>query len=444
MRGMRNVLVLALGLGVISAPGVATSASAPAELRRDKPPSQTPPQSQPAQPAPQATFRTTTSLVEVDVVIHDKKGDFVGGLKAEDLQLLEDGKPQKIEQFYMVAHERGGQLIPVTGDQPVAPEDRARRIFVVMFDEGHLAHESLMRTKQGVIQFIKENIGPGDFGGIFENGRMHNGRLTTSAAELLAGVNKVNVGFENRQSLLATFREFPRIPSEIDAMRIAEGSIEVARRIGQRVCQDDPQSCLLNGGLNQVENLIQQKSRLYVRQARMLSYTTLQNLRYVVSRLSRIPGRKTLVFLSEGFFVEEARNDLLAIGADAARGGTTIYSIDGRGLIGSPSATSDVLTEAAGRSTAFDSGEAAPYLLTSATGGIRIQNIDDVGRAFNMVVRDTSTYYVIGYRPDNAVMDGKFRKIEVKANVSGVNIRSRKGYAAVALPPMQAIREGWK
>src|SRR5687767_6955668 len=134
MRGMRNVLVLACGLGVLTTSGVATK------------PLPTP-QSTP-QPSPQATFRTTTSLVEVDVVIHDKKGDFVGGLKAEDLQLLEDGKPQKIEQFYMVAHERGGQLIPVTGDQPVAPEDRARRIFVVMFDEGHLNHEAIMRTKQ--------------------------------------------------------------------------------------------------------------------------------------------------------------------------------------------------------------------------------------------------------------------------------------------------------
>jgi VWFA-related protein len=437
MRGMRNVLVIALGLGVLTAPDVLTHTSspfAPAGAREDQ---------QSSQSQPQATFRTTTSLVEVDVVIHDKKGDFVSGLKAEDLQLLEDGKPQKIEQFYLVSHERGGQLIPVTGDREVAPEDRARRIFVVMFDEGHLAHESLMRTKQGAIQFIKENIGPGDFGGIFENGRMYNGRLTTSSAELLAGLNRVNVGFENRQSLLATFREFPRIPSEIDAVRIAEGSIEVARRIGVKVCQDDPQSCALNGGLNQVENLIQQKSRLYVRQARMLTYSTLQNLRYVVSRLSRIPGRKTLVLLTEGFFVEESRDDLLAIGAEAARGGTTIYSIDGRGLIGAPSATSDVLSEAAGRSTAFDSGEVAPFLLTNATGGMRLANIDDVGRAFNMVVRDTSTYYVIGYRPENSVMDGKFRKIEVKTSVSGVNIRSRKGYAAVALPPMQTVRAGW-
>lgn len=427
MRGIRAALICVLGLWALNGLGVATEPAPPVQT-----------------PAPQATFRTTTSLVEVDVVIHDKKGDFVGGLKAEDLQLLEDGKPQKIEQFYMVSHERGGQLFPVTGDQEVTPEDRARRIFVVMFDEGHLAHESLMRTKQGVITFLKENIGPGDFGGIFQNGRMHKGRLTTSVAELLQGVNSVSVGFENRQSILATFREFPRIPSEIDAMRISEGSLEVARRIGEKVCQDDPQSCALNGGLNQVENLIQQKSRLYVRQARILTYATLQNLRYVISRLSRIPGRKTLVFLSEGFFVEESRDDLLAIGADAARGGTTIYSIDGRGLIGAPSATSDVLRTGAGRSTAFDSGEAAPLLLTSATGGFRIQNVDDIGRAFNMVVRDTSTYYVIGYRPENSVMDGKFRKIEVKAKVSGVNVRSRKGYAAIALPPMQAVREGWK
>lgn len=432
MRGIRAVLILVLGFWVVTAPGVATE------------PSQAPPPAQTSQQAPQATFRASTSMVEVDVVIHDKKGDFVGGLKAEDLLLLEDGKPQRIEQFYMVSHERGGQLLPVTGDQEVAPEDRARRIFVVMFDEGHLAHESLMRTKQGVITFLKENIGPGDFGGIFLNGAMYNGRLTTSVAELLAGVNHVNVGFENRQSLLATFREFPRIPGEIEAMRIAEGSLEVATRLGIKVCQDDPQSCQLNGGREQVENLIQQKSRLYVRQARMLTYATLQNLRYVISRLSRIPGRKTLVFLSEGFFVEESRDDLLAIGAEAARGGTTIYSIDGRGLIGAPSATSDVLRVEPGRSTAFDSGEAAPVLLTTATGGIRIQNVDDIGRAFNMVVRDTSTYYVIGYRPENSVMDGKFRKIEVKTSISGVNIRSRKGYAAVKLPPLQAVREGWK
>jgi VWFA-related protein len=426
MRSHRSVVVVVLGLVALWGHGVATQSS------------------QTAQAPPQLTFRTTTAIVEVDVVIHDKKGDFVAGLTADDLQLFEDGKPQQIDQFYLVSHDRGGQVFPVTGDLPVAPEDRARRVFVVMFDEGHLAPDSLMRAKAGVATFIEENIGPGDFGGIFHTGRMHNGRLTTSKAELQTGLNGATVGFEHRQAILAPFREFPRIPGEIEAMRIAEGSVEVVRRIGERVCQEDPPNCQLNGGLNQVENLIQQKARLYVRQARILTYNTLQNLRYVVSRLSRIPGRKTLVLLSEGFFIEDARDDLVAIGADAARGGTTIYSIDARGLIGSPSATSDVLRTDAGRSTAFDSGEGAPVLLTSTTGGLRIQNVDDVGRAFNMVVRDTSTYYVLGYRPLNSAMDGTYRKIEVKTKVKGVSVRSRKGYAAVALPPLQAVREGWK
>jgi hypothetical protein len=54
-------------------------------------------------------------------------------------------------------------------------------------------------------------------------------------------------------------------------------------------------------------------------------------------------------------------------------------------------------------------------------------------------VRDTSTYYVIGYQPDNPTLDGKVRKIEVKADMPGVKVRARKGYAAVALPPQQAI-----
>ena len=43
-----------------------------------------------------------------------------------------------------------------------------------------------------------------------------------------------------------------------------------------------------------------------------------------------------------------------------------------------------------------------------------VRNIDDMSRAFGMIVRDTSTYYVIGYQPANPTMDGKYRRIEVK------------------------------
>ena len=133
----------------------------------------------------------------------------------------------------------------------------------------------------------------------------------------------------------------------------------------------------------------------------------MQNLQTVARGLSRIPGRKTVVFLSEGFYVEDSRGVIEAIAAQAARGGTTIYSIDGRGLIGAPSATSDVVTNDRGRSTAFDTGDDGPYILTAGTGGFMVRNLDDMSRAFGLIVRDTSTYYVIGYQPANPTMDGK-------------------------------------
>jgi hypothetical protein len=73
------------------------------------------------------------------------------------------------------------------------------------------------------------------------------------------------------------------------------------------------------------------------------------------------------------------------------------------------------------------------------TGGISVRNIDDISRGFGLVVRDTSTYYVIGYQPENATMDGKVRKIEIKTKSPGLKVRARKSYAAVKLPPQEAI-----
>ena len=71
------------------------------------------------------------------------------------------------------------------------------------------------------------------------------------------------------------------------------------------------------------------------------------------------------------------------------------------------------------RATNFDTGDDGPNILTAGTGGFMVRNIDDISRAFGIIVRDTSTYYVIGYQPDNPTMDGKFRKIEVKSKIPG-------------------------
>jgi len=170
-----------------------------------------------------------------------------------------------------------------------------------------------------------------------------------------------------------------------------------------------------------------------------MTQRTIQSLESVAKGLAKIPGRKTVVFMSEGFFVEDSRSALEVVSAQAARSGITIYSVDGRGLINGMSVNPDAATRDRSRSAAFDTGEDGPNILTQGTGGFMVRNLDDMSRAFGLIVRDTSTYYVIGYQPDNATMDGKVRKIEVRTSVPGVKVRARKSYAAVALPPQEAI-----
>ena len=388
---------------------------------------------------PQPTFKSTTELVEVDAVVLDKNGNFVPGLKATDITLYENGKPQRIQQFFMVTHDLGLREGSVASELADQAQFGAHRVFVMLFDEAHLANDSLMRVKTGAEQFVHQMFGEGDAGGVFLNGGMYKGRLTIDKGELLSGIRAVQPAFENRQAILAPFREWPRVNSEVEAGRIADGAREVVAELGVKACKEDPQACVSEGGLGNVENLIQQKARLYVRQARMLTSRTLQSLEVVARGLAKIPGRKTVVFMTEGFFVEDSRGDLQTISAQLARSGITLYSIDGRGMVNAMAPNQDVVRMEAGRSTRFDTGDDGPTILTEGTGGFMVRNIDDITRAFGLIVRDTSTYYIIGYQPDNATMDGKVRKIEVKTSLPGTKVRARKSYAAVKLPPQEAI-----
>jgi len=392
----------------------------------------------PAQQQP--TFRSATALVEVDAVVHDGDGNFVRGLQAADFALFEDGKPQKIEQFYMVTHDPVRRLSQVAADEAGRPAEQAHRVFVIVFDEGHLAAESLMRVQKGAEQFIMTHIGPADAAGVFVNGELFQGRLTTDKGALLAGVRRASTAVENRQTLLAAFREWPRIPSEHDALRVSEGSRELAERLAAEACRTEPTLCEIEGFQEGVQRKIEQKARYYVRSARVLADRTLSTVSAISESLSKFAGRKTLVLLTEGFFVEDIRGTVERVAARAARAGVTVYSIDGRGLV-TATGVPDAVSTGAARSTAFDTGEDGPNILTSGTGGLMVRNIDDMSRAFGTIARDTSTYYVIGYSPTNTKVDGKFRRIEVRPLKDGLDVRARKGYLATKLPPQETI---WK
>ena len=75
-------------------------------------------------------------------------------------------------------------------------------------------------------------------------------------------------------------------------------------------------------------------------------------------------------------------------------------------------------------------GQDSLRVLSDETGGFAVVNTNDIAGAFERLVEENSSYYVLGYYPSNDRRDGRFRKIEVRVNKPGLTVRARRGYVA--------------
>jgi VWFA-related protein len=390
-----------------------------------------------ALPQGQPMFRSTAAVIEVDVIVRGANG-FVHGLTADDFEVREDGKPHAIQQFYLVSSGGGSSVDPAAARQ-------ASRMFLLVFDLDHLGVEALTRLKIAAESFITSELGPTDVAGIVANGRVIGGRLTNVKPELLRAISTLKPVPDARAVRMQKLREFPRIESEFEASRIEQGDARMLREAAERVCAQNQQLCLSEGGHAIITEKLELKARQYVDEARGAAGGIMRALTTLISGLGRMPGRKTLVLITEGFFVEESIPALQQLAARAARNGVAIYGLDGRGLAGSGTRQMvDAITEGSSLSTAFDTASRGPELLAGSTGGFVVRNASHFAGALGDIARDTSTYYVIGYAPERTTLDGKFRKVEVRAKgkAQGLEVRARKGYLATPLPPAATARGG--
>jgi VWFA-related protein len=400
-------------------------------------------QQQPPGPGSQtSTFKSSTSLVEVDVIVKDKDGRFVSGLSADDFEVLEDGSPQQIQHFYLVTESPAlkGDL-PAAAVLPRSPDQTSRRIFLVIFDAEHLSAPLVPRLKHEVAEFIHSQMQVADLAGVYVNGALWRGRLTNDRQELLDGVRALTPSLETPAKRLAALTTYPRIASEFDALRIERGDRRRVEEMAQENCTSEPMSCLQEGGREYVEERIETKAKTYVQEARRAAASTVQMFAHATRNLARLEGRKTILLVSEGFFVDDLRAELPQIAGQAARAGITIYTLNARGTLGvGGRIVPDASVERGMLSTFGDTSQEGLDLLAAETGGLAFRNTDNYRAALASIASDTSTYYVLAYSPTNPVLDGKFRRIELRPKWSGVQVRARRGYVASPLPPRRAVR----
>ena len=407
-RFLSSVILAASFAGVLTAAAQQAPPGAPADPQATQPP---------------LTFRVEANFVEVDAFVSDATGKPITDLRATDFQVLEDAKPQMVSAFSYVNIPIARAERPLFSPTAIEPDVETNvgmdgRVYLFVLDDLHVDLTRGPRVKEALHRFFERNFGANDLAAVvFTGGRSADGQeFTNNPRLLLAAVDKF-MGRKMRSPTLERLDEYNR--------QQTTGT----RNAGDPV--NDP------AGFERAYN------------ARGM----LQSLQKLSDFMSGLHGRrKAMVLVSEGIDYDiynlfdnnssastiiDATRDAIAA---ATRGNVSIYAIDPRGLA-VPGAelieASGVVTGepnlGLGLQSAMDElrlSQDSLRELADETGGFASVNRNNVDEAFDRLVADNSSYYVLGYYPVNDRRDGRFRKIEVRVTRPGITVRARRGYVA--------------
>jgi VWFA-related protein len=413
--------------------------SARAQERQPTPPSPLPSPSPAAEDRP--SFPAQVEQVNVDVVVTDKKKTSIAGLTKDDFTILEDGAPQTIVSFEAV------QLPPQPEASPAprppvstntAPELKTGRTFVIVFDDIHLTPQQAHRAKQAVAAFLSNGVREGDRVTLVATGgsAWWSTRMQAGRDELITMLKRLDG------------RHIPEIAqdrvSDYEAMRIhvyhdAQVEERVARRfetygINQRQ----------GGGSSASDNPAGAEGDPYVRgrasevyfQAVARNRITLEVIERVLNSLQEVRGRKSMILVSEGFIYDPNMDEFKKVLQASRRANMAIYFVDTRGLGGSPIYQTaefgppiDTRDIGAMFTEDLEASEGSESI-ASDSGGFTVKNTNDLSKGIQRIADESRNYYLLGYNPSNTARDGRFRKITVKLEKKGLEVRARKGYYA--------------
>ena len=387
-------------------------------------------QSLPRKPEDVDVVRITTNLVQVDAVVTDKNGKVVADLKPEEIKILEDGRQQKITHFSYYVTEtpatpaRTEKAAVVDKYAPPAPPTRLkpeeiRRTIAIVVDDLGLSFESTHFVRRALTKFVDEQMQPGDLVAIIRTGGGMGAlqQFTSDKRQLYAAIERVKWNSSGRGGIGAFAPLEPPTPGE-----------------------RGPEMDAKNEELNQFRQ-------------DMFSVGTLGAVSYVVKGLRELPGRKSILLISDGFRIynlDDPTRNYLALEKlrrlidEAGRASVVIYTMNATGLQTLGLTAADNPGEgnveemlSARRNAAFETQEGLSYLARE-TGGIAIKNNNDLSNGIRRVLEDQRSYYLIGYRPDNSTFDPKtgrrtFHKLSLKITRPGkFNVRMRNGFYGVS------------
>lgn len=384
-------------------------------------------------------LKTTTRLVVVDVVATNSKGEPVSDLGIHDFQLLENGKPEEIRVFDFqqpgqpqpqAEHAAATATLPANMFTNAPAYKHSSALNIILVDLLNTATPRQSYTRDELLRFL-EKFSPDGPAAIYV------------------------LGSDLR--LVQDFTDDPQVLKSAALRLDAKGSALLDNKTGGPPVVM-PAVAGMPASLEKAMRAEEEASR---------NFSTGQQIRITLAALSSIarglssyPGRKNLIWISDGFpFYANPRS----ASEGSARGynrqaseadnvlmdsQVAIYPVDAHAIqvasfddigIGNLRDLGVIAINAGSSSMRFMSQDFNERLavhstmndLAEQTGGEAFYNKNSIELALRKSIADGSTYYTLGYYPQNKNWDGKFRKIEVKTTRPGIKLRYRLGYYAL-------------
>ena len=420
-----------------------------------------------AQEVSDSFFETVdVEVVNVEVFVTDRKGEPVAGLTAEDFEIEHDGKPVQVSNFYAASTSLEVDEASAVERLEEAPRDfqtevaplEQRLNLVIFLDNRNLDPKNRNRVIDALRGSLFFNIKPEDRVTVvaYDGSLSVRQGLTGDADKLAAVLDEMAArgatGVFSKIDRVAILRELQQTDLEAD------------------VSQLNPTTVGFSGGAGPDYGGILQQIRAYTRSEFERISSTVAAMAGFVDTLAGMPGRKALVYVSDGLSLRpgealyqafdnktggqfgnlgtEAREydatqllEELAKVANASR--VTFYSVlaagaSSRGLtMAERSAFVNVNNTTATFGDVWNEGldeleranfRSSMQILAEATGGLATLSTRNFGNALRRVQKDLGTFYSLGYEAPSGSEKGKDYRVKVKVKRDGLEVRHRETF----------------
>jgi VWFA-related protein len=380
-------------------------------------------------------IRTEKKLVLVDVVVTDKKGNYVHGLTAKEFRLWQDKDEQNIETFSSEV-------------DPASPAFNRNHYLVLFFDNSTMGFAEQTQARQAALRFLDKNTAPNrliavvNFGGSLRIAQ----NFTTDAERLKQVVSGVRFSGVSANGDAMGGSALSKAEMDFGARTVLLGLRSLAKSLS--TVPGRKTLIFLSAGFKLDSELRSELTAVIdvCNKANVAIYPIdVRGLVAAVPGGSGANGRSPLDDHLNGAVLVKAAY----VWQHPTGGGTTGSAGAGRGStgVGSSGGTKGAPTNIprgpvnTGRSNPMNQPRSilphipdittqqdVLYTLAQGTGGFVIVNTNDLLGGLDRIANEQSEYYVLGYSPGDDEEEGACHELKVKVQQGGTNVRSRTGY----------------